>query len=352
VTSRASTRGLVDALLAAALFGATAPVAKLLLGGAGPLLLGGLLYLGAGLGLILAAALRPPSPEAALRRADAATLGAMIVAGGVLGPALMLAGLVRLSATAGALLLNLEAPATILLAVVFFGEHLARLEAAGAALIVAGAAALGLRPGEVSADPAGVLLIAGACAAWGLDNNLAARLTLRDPVAVARAKALGAGAALLALAFATGAAPPAPTLALAALGVGALGYGASLVFAYRAARALGAARQSALFASAPFLGAALAVPLLGERPALADLAAAAAMLAGVVLLARARHSHRHTHEPLEHEHLHEHDEHHAHAHGGPAHSHAHTHEPLEHEHAHASDLHHHHRHVDEPPAPR
>ena len=342
-------RGVLYALLSAALFGATAPFAKLLLPEAGPIALGGLLYLGAGLGLALAGLLRAPPPEAALGRADLPTLAVMILAGGVVGPALMLAGLARLSGMAGALLLNLETPLTILLAVAFFGEHLGPLEAAGAALVVAGAAALGLRPGEVAAEPRGVLLIAGACIAWGLDNNLAARLSLRDPVAVARAKTLGAGAALLVLAFSTGARLPPPRLVAAALVVGALGYGASLVLAYRAARALGAARQSAFFASAPFLGAALAIPLLGERPALPDAVAAAAMLAGVILLAQARHGHAHTHDAVEHEHAHVHDEHHAHAHAhaleaAEPHSHWHRHELSTHDHPHVSDPHHRHRH--------
>jgi hypothetical protein len=124
-------------------------------------------------------------------------------------------------------------------------------------------------------------------------------------------------------------------------------YGASLVLHLRAARVLGAARQSAWFATAPFAGALLAVPLLGERPAAADGVAAAVMIAGVALLARARHAHLHTHQAIEHEHLHVHDEHHRHPHEGPVdepHSHPHRHEPLTHDHAHASDLHHHHPH--------
>src|SRR5215470_1042223 len=121
-------RGVLWALLSAALFGATAPVAKLLLPSSGPIALGGLLYLGAGLGLLLAGLVRKPTAEAALRRADLPTLAIMILAGGVVGPVLMLAGLARLSGMAGALLLNLEAPLTILLAVSFFGEHLAPLE--------------------------------------------------------------------------------------------------------------------------------------------------------------------------------------------------------------------------------
>src|SRR5262249_44505311 len=152
-------RGILQALLSAALFGATAPLSKLLLPQAGPLTLGGLLYLGAGIGLALVGAVRRPPPEAALRRQDVPTLLARFGGGGVAGPAPTLAGLARLSGMAGALLLNLEVPLTILLAVLFFSEHLARLEAAGAALVVAGAAALGLRPGEVGGGPVGVVLV-------------------------------------------------------------------------------------------------------------------------------------------------------------------------------------------------
>jgi len=345
--------GVLCALLSAALFGATAPIAKLLLPDAGPLSLGGLLYLGGGVGLVLVGLTRRPAPEnqppreAALQRSDLPTLAAMIIAGGVVGPALMLAGLARLSGMAGALLLNLEVPFTILLAVLAFGEHLGPLEAAGAALVVAGAGALGLRPGEVAGEAQGVLLISAACLSWALDNNLAARLTVRDPVAVARAKTLGAGATLLVLAAATGAKLPPLSVVGAALVVGALGYGASLVLAYRATRALGAARQAAYFASAPFIGATLAVPLLGERPALVDALAATAMLAGVALLAHARHTHAHTHDSVEHEHSHIHDEHHSHPHESPLsnpHSHRHRHDSITHDHPHVSDSHHRHRH--------
>jgi drug/metabolite transporter (DMT)-like permease len=341
-------RGVVSGMLAAALFGASAPLAKLLLPGAGPLTLAALLYLGAGLALTGYRLVRQTTPEAALRAADAPLLAGIVVFGGVVGPVLMLVGLERLSALAGALLLNLEAPFTMLLAVVLFGEHLARSEALGAALIVAGAAAVGARPGELRADWPGTLAIAGACLSWAIDNNLTARLTLRDPVGVTRAKTLLAGATSAALALATGAALPPVRLVGPALVVGALSYGASLVLHMRALRALGAARQAAIFATAPFAGAILAIPLLGDLPTASDGLAAAAMVAGAALLLGARHSHVHVHEAVEHEHIHVHDDHHAHAHAGidPAapHSHRHRHEAIEHDHPHVSDAHHHHRH--------
>ncbi|WP_437607991.1 hypothetical protein WMF20_45120 [Sorangium sp. So ce834] len=114
-----------------------------------------------------------------------------------------------------------------------------------------------------------------------------------------------------------------------------------------AAAILGAAREAAYFATAPFLGAVLAIPLLGERPGAADLAAAGLMAAGVALLRSERHAHAHTHAPLEHDHVHTHDEHHRHAHDGAfdePHAHPHRHEPLSHDHPHVPDLHHRHEH--------
>src|SRR5262249_16743334 len=160
-------------------FGASAPLAKLLLPGTGALPVAALFYLGAGLALLAVGAVRRAAPEAAVRRADAPILAASILFGGVLGPVLILVGLAPLSALAGALLVKLEGRFTMLLAVAFFGEHLAAREGLAAALVVAGAAALGLRPSTASGSLPGVLAIAGACLCWAVDNNLIARLALR-----------------------------------------------------------------------------------------------------------------------------------------------------------------------------
>lgn len=348
--SAARTRGTACALGAAVLFGASAPLAKLLLPLVSPLMLAALFYLGAGGALFACRALRggrAAGREAPLSRADAPLLVGVILAGGIAGPVLMLVGLERVSGIVGALLLNLEAPFTILLALAVFREHLGRSDLASAALVISGAALLGLRSGPVASDALGMAAIAGACLCWGLDNNWTQALSLRDPIALVSIKASGAGAAMLALAFATGHELPDPgTLALA-LAVGSLSYGASIVLAVYALRELGAARESALFATAPFAGALLAIPLLGEVPRFVDGAAAGVMALGVVLLLRASHDHLHAHEELVHEHTHSHDEHHRHAHEGSVaepHSHLHRHERLVHGHAHVSDLHHRHEH--------
>lgn len=355
---RAAAAGLAAALL----FGASPPLAKLLVQRTSPLLLAGLLYVGAALGLLTLAAgqrLRPHAApraaEAPLRRADAPLLIAATICGGALGPLLMLIGLQRVSALAGSLLLNLEAPATMLLAIAFFREHLSRRELTSAGAILLGAAILSARPGEADrsgahpTDLLGALCLAGACLCWGLDNNLTQRLSLKDPLQISRIKTLAAGLCNLTLALLTHSPwPPARAIPLALL-LGAFSYGLSIVLHTYALRALGAARQAALFATAPFVGALLSLPLLHDQPHAVDGLAALLMAAGVWLLLTSHHSHRHTHEPLGHEHLHHHDEHHQHAHPPDLpltepHAHFHEHARLTHEHPHTSDLHHRHRH--------
>ncbi len=343
--------GALLGLLAAALFGLSAPLAKLLLSAAGPLVVSGLLYLGGGVGLAAAGAIlrltRGPGPEAAIRRGDLWLLAGIIVAGGIVGPVLMLYGLTRVSGVVGSLLLNLEAPFTMLLAVALFGEYLGRRPLVASLLIVLGAALLGFRPGELHADWLGIAAITGACLSWGVDNNLTQRLSLRDPIAVVRVKALGAGSATLLLAMAAGQTFPAWSTLVLTLVVGLFSYGLSIVLDMYALRYLGAAREAAFFATAPFVGALAAVPLLGDPLRGGDLVAMAIMAAGVAFLLFERHAHRHAHEAMEHDHLHVHDEHHRHAHQGPAeepHAHPHQHVPLVHDHPHVPDLHHRHSH--------
>ncbi len=338
-------RGAALGLGSAALFGLSAPVSKLLLPGAGPLSLAGLLYLGAGIAFLFVHASRT---EAKLTRADAPILAGAVLAGAALAPPLMLWGLIRVSGLTGSLLLNLEAPFTMALAVAVFGEHLSRREALAAALLVLGGAVVGAH-GErgLTGSALGALAIGLACLCWAIDNNLSARLALKDPVPVVRIKMLSAGALnFVAAALFEGRLPHARVFASALL-LGSLSYGVSYLFYLKAQRILGAARQGALFALAPFAGAALSMPLLGDRPGFFDLAGAAVMALGLTILLRARHGHQHSHDSLEHEHLHVHDEHHQHAHDGPVvepHSHPHQHEPLLHEHPHLSDAHHKHRH--------
>jgi drug/metabolite transporter (DMT)-like permease len=339
-------RGVLLGLGSALLFGLSAPVSKLLLPTAGPLPLAGLLYLGGGVAFLF---VRRSRTEAALTRQDAPILAGAILAGAALAPPLMLWGLTRVSGLTGSLLLNLEAPFTMALAVAVFGEHLSAGEALAAALIVVGGGIVGARGSEggLAGSALGVLAIAAACLCWAIDNNFNARLSMKDPVQLLRIKMLCAGALNLVAAAIFGQRVQTLETGLAAVLLGSLSYGVSFFLYTRAQRVVGAARQGALFAVAPFAGAALAIPLLGDRARATDVAGAAVMAFGVLLLARARHAHLHTHAEVTHEHLHTHDAHHQHSHEAPVaepHSHVHTHGPLTHEHPHVSDAHHKHRH--------
>ncbi len=351
-------RGAALSLLSATLFGVSAPWSKRLLPGAGPLSIAGTLYLAGGIGLLFLPALVSPlrrRAEAPLTRHDVPTLAGVVLLGGVVAPVLLLVGLGRVSGVVGSLLLNMEAPLTILVAVVAFGEHLGARGLACVASVLAGSVVLTLGPADGTTDPLGALAVAGACLLWALDNNLTQRLSGKDPVAITRVKCLVAGATNLGLAVLLGHALPDAGGALAAAVLGFLAFGVGLVLATLGMRALGAARHAVLFATAPFVGAWAAVPLLGETPRLLDLVGMGLMAAGVAVLLGERHEHAHGHEALRHDHLHAHDDHHAHAHGPEdpvevPHAHPHRHDPLVHAHAHASDLHHRHDHPAGPEA--
>lgn len=342
------TRAALLALAAAALFGASAPVAKRLLADVAPSMLAALLYFGAGLVALPFAARAWRRREAPLRLSDVPLLCGVVGFGGVAGPLLLMVGLARTSATVGALLLNLEAVFTTVIAVVVFREWIGRRGLVALAVIVAGCVLSTWAAGGATRSPWGPICVAGACLAWAIDNNLTQRLSLKDPLAVVCVKGLGAAPIALVIARAAHASLPAARPLAGALALGALAYGVSLACYVRATRTLGAARTGMLFAAAPFVGAVLAVPIAGDRPSLRLAAAALLIVAGVALLVTERHEHAHRHEPLDHEHLHVHDEHHQHAHRGDEgpepHSHPHHHEPLTHAHPHGSDAHHRHKH--------
>ncbi len=235
------------AVASAVLFGASTPFAKLLLGSLDPWMTAGLLYLGAGIGLVAAMLGRRAGAgartEAPLRRADLPWMIGMIATGGVLGPVLLMAGLARTSAANASLLLNLEGLAGMAIAWIVFRENVDRRLLFGAFAILLGAAVLSWQ-GTASLD-GGALLIAAACLCWGIDNNLTRKLSAADPVQIAMLKGLCAGTVNIVLALLHGAAIPSFGLALPAAGIGFLGYGVSIVLYVLALRHLGAARTGA-----------------------------------------------------------------------------------------------------------
>ena len=347
-------RGVTVALLAAALFGASTPFSKLLVGHINPMLLAGILYLGSGVGLFIWLAIRGlltahNKREAGLQRGDLPWLSAAILTGGVIAPVLLMFGLTGTPGSSASLLLNLEGVLTALLAWFVFKENFDRRIFVGMAAILAGGVLLSWQTRPTFGIPWAALGICGACLCWGIDNNLTRKVSAADPMQVVAIKGLVAGTVNVAVGLISGASIP-RAIDLAAAGVvGFLSYGVSLTCFVLALRYVGTARTGAYFSTAPFIGAALSLILLHEQPSPIFWLAGALMVAGVWLHLTEKHFHLHHHEPMTHEHLHWHDEHHRHSHRpedppGEPHSHVHRHEELTHSHPHYPDIHHRHPH--------
>lgn len=297
--------GVRAALASAVLFGASTPLAKLILGqGVSPWLLAGLLYVGSGLGLLTYRVVRR-LPPVRLPREHRIALIAAVTLGGLVGPALLMLGLSAMPASGASLLLNLEGVLTATLAWVVFRENVDRRVALGMAAIVAGAVVVSSSSGLQLGAAWPSLAVVGACLAWAVDNNLTRTVAVADATWLAAVKGAVAGPVNLALALGLGASMPGLAPTAAALLVGLLGYGVSLTLFVVGLRELGTARAGAYFAVAPFIGAILAVAL-GE-PATASLIVAGLLMAlGIWLHLTERHAHEHTHTPLTHEHWHTH----------------------------------------------
>lgn len=348
-------RPLINALLAAALFGMSAPLSKLLLGAVHPIPLAALLYLGAGLGLVFYITwahifVSNASSEAGLDRGDLPWLMGAILAGGVTAPILLLYGLRATPAATASLLLNFEVVATAVIAAWAFREFIGQRTWIAVTTVTAGSILLTLDPTNGWGISSGAVLVVAACVMWGLDNNLTRHIALKDPKRIVAIKGLVAGGFSLLLALALG--KPFPGVGHIVLGLllGSVSYGISIVLFVRALRDLGAARTGVLFGTAPFIGAAVSLMVFRDLPSLPFVLSLPLLGIGVGILSRERHEHRHAHALLTHMHLHTHvDGHHNHVHEDGAHpvsqhAHLHTHESMVHAHTHRPDVHHRHAH--------
>lgn len=346
--------GVVRCLVAAVLFGATAPLASSLAASIPTFTMAGLLYLGAAIAVAPTVAKNPPASRALLNAWRPIAIA--VVVGGAVGPVLLVAGLARTNAASASLLLNTELAATVVLAALVFREHLGVRVWLSAAIISVAAIALTWNPG--AGVDAGGLLIVAACVAWGIDNGVTATIDQVSPEQVVLLKGLVAGGANLVIGVLGSGWGSQTTLRQVAfaLAIGAVGYGLSITLWVKGARDLGAARGQVIFASAPFVGAAIAWTALGEQATVFQIGAALLAALGVAISIDSAHAHTHRHLAIEHDHEHVHDEHqpdehHDHAHRDDAgskfrgrHSHPHRHRALVHSHPHMSDLHHRHEH--------
>jgi drug/metabolite transporter (DMT)-like permease len=354
--NRSTLPSILAALAAAVLFGASAPLAKILLGGIDPVPLAALLYLGSGASAVLldlVVSLTGPETrrETGLSKNDLPWLTGAILTGGVAAPILLMLGLQYTPAATAALLLNFEMVATTLIALLVFKEAVGRRAWWAVGLVTVASVVLSWNSTAGWGFSPGALAILAACTLWGIDNNLTGNISAHNPLRIVLFKGLGAGLCSTLIALMVGQRFPAPSSLLLALLLGALSYGLSITLFILAMRGLGAARTSTLFGSAPFAGALIAFALLREPFTLAFLPALLLMATGGWLLLSENHVHAHIHQAFVHDHRHNHrDDHHRHTHSelavraGEEHAHPHHHEPVEHSHTHAPDLHHRHAH--------
>lgn len=346
----------LQALLAAVLFGAAAPLAKLLLGDVDPIPMASFLYLGSGvtalfLLLITNLSRKGQSIEAHLTRSDMPWMAGAMFAGGVAAPIVLLLSLQNTPASTASLLLNFESVATTLIAVVAFKEAVDRRILWAIGLITLASILLSWDAGSGWGISLGAMGILVACFLWGLDNNFTRHISGKNPLMIVAIKGMGAGTFSLVLGLALGKPLPGATVALWTMILGAFSYGLSIHLFILAMRSLGSARTSTFFSTAPFVGTLLAMLVLKEMPDVLFWLSAPVMAAGAWLMLSENHDHHHVHEPFVHTHAHKHpDEHHEHSHnaktplGKELHAHLHTHTVLAHEHDHTPDLHHRHLH--------
>lgn len=356
-TQRKQVIPIFQAIIAALLFGASAPFAKSLLGDIEPVSLAGFLYLGSGLILLIIkvvqkAIIKNIASEARLERADLGWLAGAILAGGIGAPIVQLFGLRSTPGATASLLLNFESVATTLIAALVFKEQVGRRALRAILLITLASILLSVNINQGWGFSIGSLGIIGACILWGIDNNFTRNISAKNPQSIVMFKGLIAGSFSLMLSLILGNKLPQIGIILKSLLLGSLSYGVSITLFIRAMRGLGASRTSALFATSPLAGIVLSFLLLHESPTIMILIAFPLMVLGTLFLVNEEHKHKHLHPAIFHEHSHRHDdEHHAHIHledqknfQGKYHSHEHEHVGTEHEHEHMPDIHHRHLH--------
>ncbi|MFT8316026.1 MAG: EamA family transporter [Clostridium sp.] len=346
----------IMALLSAILFGASAPITKILLGKIEPVPLASLLYLGSGVGLMIFQFVifiikKQKINEASLKKKDFKWLLGAVVIGGIIAPIIQMISLNITPASTASLLLNFEGVATAILAIVFFKENVSKQVIGGVILITLASIILSWDFTNQWGFSLGSLGIIFACFCWGIDNNFTRNISSKNPFSIVTIKGIGAGTFSFILAIVLKSPIPQFKIIVLAMIIGFFCYGLSIVLFVYAMRSLGSTRTSALYGTAPFIGTILSFILLKDIPNIMFIIASPVMIFGTIFLLKETHNHRHKHLALQHEHRHNHaDGHHNHKHTDEQiiinayHSHLHTHMAIEHTHPHSPDIHHRHSH--------
>jgi len=270
-------------MIAALLYALSIPFSKLLLNELSAYTISGLLYLGAGIGML---AIRPfikNNSYAKFTKKEMPYIALMIVLD-IAAPILLLIGLKTSSSENVSLLNNFEIVATSLLALLFFKEVISKRLWLGITLITASSIILSINSVSAFSFSYGSLFVLGACVCWGLENNCTRVLSKNDPYKVVIIKGFGAGATAIIISLLIGEFYGDVIPILLTLLLGALAYGLSIFFYIKAQKKLGAARTSAYYALAPFIGVVLALIMFMELPAWTFYVALALMAVGVLFV--------------------------------------------------------------------
>ncbi|MBQ7321626.1 MAG: DMT family transporter [Clostridia bacterium] len=281
--------GIALAILAAALYAVNSPFSKLLLDHMPPTLMAGFLYIGAGIGMVFIALLQrlrkqPPQGERMTVKLLPYTV-AMIVLD-IAAPIFLLMGLSATTAANASLLNNFEIVATAIIALVIFREAISPRLWTGILFVTLSCAVLSFEDISAFRFSTGSLFVLLACVCWGIENNCTRRLSACDPLLIVLLKGIFSGSASVIIGLCLGERLGAWWSILAVLAVGFVAYGLSIFFYVYAQRSLGAARTSAYYAVAPFIGTGLSLLIFRELPPYTYFIALALMIVGAWLSAK------------------------------------------------------------------
>lgn len=281
-----NTTGILLAILAAALYAINSPLSKLLLDYMPSTLMAGFLYIGAGLGMgiiaIIRKAARVNQGEEMLTKSDLPYTAAMVILD-IAAPIFLLLGLSHTTAANASLLNNFEIVATSLIALMIFKEKISPRLWGGIVFVTISCALLSVEDISSLRFSYGSLFILLACLCWGIENNCTRRLSSKDPLQIVVVKGLGSGVGSIIIALVLGERISYIWSIFAVLGVGFVAYGLSIFFYVYAQRNLGAARTSAYYAVAPFIGTLLSLLIFREIPPYTYFIALALMIVGAWL---------------------------------------------------------------------
>ena len=261
--------GILLAILAATLYALNSPFSKILLEYMPPTLMAGFLYLGAGLGMVFIALFRKirhsEKAELKLTKAELPYTLAMIVLD-IAAPIFLMIGLSYTSAANASLLNNFEIVATALIALAVFKEAISPRLWLGIIFVTAACAVLTFEGAQGFQFSKGSLFVLLAAVCWGFENNCTRKLSSKDPMQIVLLKGIFSGLGSMGIGFAVGEKISSIPVIIAVLFVGCVAYGLSIFFYVYAQRILGAARTSAYYAVAPFIGTGISLIIFRQSP--------------------------------------------------------------------------------------